>query len=359
MVNVYQRLRDRLDMFPQGFPRSKSGIELKILHDLFTPEEAEIALILRPFPEKAIAIAHRVGKDETKLQETLFDMSKRGLIMRYRAPDDQLYYWLIPWVIGIFEFQLNNLTRERVQLFEKYYEEAMVPAWRQAETLGFRVIPIEKEIEGNTTIQPYERVSEIIEANTVFAVADCICRKERAIVGEGCGKLLEACMVFGPAASYYVENGIGRAISKEEAKNILLKAEEEGLVHCSTNHASGKMFICNCCGCCCGLMRNVTKYDNPQVIIKSNYYAVNDARSCNACGTCVERCQVHAIRIDDDIAIIERDRCIGCGLCVSTCSTGSLSLTAKSPDETSHVFADEITRLQAVGKLTGKSYPFE
>ena len=362
MVAVYERLRDRLDQFPQGFPSSKSGVELKILQDLFTPGEAETALSLKPYPgfEEVSAVAQRAGKDEQELGETLYTMSKKGLIMRLRVSETELYYCLMPWVLGIFEFQVNNLTRDRIQLFEQYFEEATVPAWREVPNrLGYRVIPIEKEITAMTTIHPYERISQIIDSNTEFAVADCICRKERAIMGDSCGRLQEACMMFGPAAAYYIENGFGRAISKEEAKNILLKAEEEGLVHCSTNTLGGHLFICNCCSCCCGVIKHVTKYGNPRGITKSNYYAVNDADKCNDCGICVDRCQVHAIRIEDDVAVIESERCIGCGLCVTKCATGSLSMAAKSPDEASPVFADAIAMWQAVGQATGKNYPFE
>ncbi len=99
MINVYERLRDRLNMFPQGFPKSQSDVELRILRDLFTPKEAEIALSLRPNPqfETVSAIAQRAGKDETELGHTLFGMSKKGLIMRFRASDTDLYYCLIPW----------------------------------------------------------------------------------------------------------------------------------------------------------------------------------------------------------------------------------------------------------------------
>jgi electron transport complex protein RnfB len=208
-------------------------------------------------------------------------------------------------------------------------------------------------------IQPYERVSQIIDLHTMFAVADCICRKERAIIGDGCGRLQEACMMFGPAASYYIENGIGRAISKEDARNILIMAEDEGLVHCSTNTSGGQLYICNCCSCCCLLMKNITKYGNPKVLIKSNYYATNDVDRCNDCGICVDRCQVHAIRIKDGVAIINKEQCIGCGLCVTKCATGSLSMAAKSPDEASPVFADAVAMWQAVGQATGKNYPFE
>jgi len=44
MAEVYEKLRERLDMFPQGFPKTQSGVELEILKNLFTEEEAKIAL---------------------------------------------------------------------------------------------------------------------------------------------------------------------------------------------------------------------------------------------------------------------------------------------------------------------------
>lgn len=363
MVAVYEKLRERLDQFPQGFPSSKSGVELKILEDLFACREAEIALSLRPYPElePVPAIAQRVSIPEKELGATLYDMSKKGLIMRFRVSETDLYYCLMPWAIGIYEFQVNNLTRDKIQMYEQYFEEAVVPAWREVPNrLGFRVIPVEKQITAMTTIQPYERISQIIDSNTLFAVADCICRKERSIIGDSCGRLQEACMSFGPAAAYYIENGFGREISREEARNILLRTEEEGLVHCSSNTLGGHLFICNCCSCCCGVMKHITKYDNPRVVTKSNYYAVNDAEKCDECGICVDRCQVHAIRIEKWVALIDRERCIGCGLCVTKCATGSLSMAAKSPDEATPVFPDAVAMLQAVGQARGSSYhPFE
>jgi hypothetical protein len=243
MTTVYEKLRERLDMFPQGFPKTESGVELEVLQHLFTPDEAEIMLNLKPMPEKLSVIAQRTGKDETELGKTLYDMSKRGLLMRWRAPNKEMYYFLMPWMVGIWEFQLNRLNKENIELYERFYQEGMVPSWKKTKTGGFRVIPVQKEIEGKTEIQPYEKVSEIIESHTRFAVADCICRKERRMTGKGCDKLLEACMSFGPAADFYIENGIGREITKEEAKQILEKAEESGLIHCSSNQAGNKIFI--------------------------------------------------------------------------------------------------------------------
>jgi electron transport complex protein RnfB len=178
-------------------------------------------------------------------------------------------------------------------------------------------------------------------------------------MGDKCDKLLEACMSFGFAADYYIENGMAREISKEEAKHILLKAEEDGLVHCSSNHKGNKIFICNGCGCHCKALAFITKHNQPGLIAQSNYYAAVDADTCEGCETCTDRCQVGAIEMNDEVASITYDGCIGCGLCVSTCPTGSISMIHKQPDSLSHIFADDHDLMQARAKDTGKAFPFE
>ena len=120
MSEVYERLRERLDMFPQGFPKTESGVELEILERLFSPEEAEIGLSLRPYPEPVSTIAERMGGNEKKLGETLYDMSKRGLILRFKESEEVIYYFLAPWMVGIWEFQVKNLTQENIKLYENY-----------------------------------------------------------------------------------------------------------------------------------------------------------------------------------------------------------------------------------------------
>ena len=359
MADIYEKVRERLDMFPQGFPKTASGVELQILRRLFTPEEGEVMLALRPSPEPAPVVAGRLSRDAGEMGKQLYGMSKRGLIMRIRTPDGQILYGLAPWIVGIWEFQLKNLDPEFIKLTEKYAEEGMRPERRKAKISGMRTIPVEKEIIGAGEIESYEKVSEIIKVHTKFAVADCICRKERKLLGEGCDKLMEACMTFGPAADYYIENGLGREITREEAGAILLKAEEQGLVHCSSNQKGAKLFICNCCGCCCGVLRSVNKHNIPTAMTKSNYYAKVNGETCTGCEICLDRCQVNAIQVQDGSARIEKTKCIGCGLCVSTCPTESISMVHKGKEDLPVTFPDPMALLQAIGKEKGKAFPFE
>jgi electron transport complex protein RnfB len=359
MSEIHEKLRERLDMFPQGFPKTASGVELEILEDLFSEEDAGIALALRPYPEPVPVIAERLQMDEEDLGGHLYDMSKRGLILRYKESESTIYYFLAPWMIGIWEFQVKNLTTENIKRYEKYFEEGIVPANRKKSVGGFRVIPIEKEIQDSSEIEPYEKVSEIIASSTRFAVAECICRKEARMMSHGCDKLLESCMMFDMAADYYIDNGLGREITREEAKQVLMQAEESGQVHCSSNHKGQKIFICNCCGCCCKALAAITKYENPGLIAKSNFYAAVDTEACEGCEACLDRCQVNAIRMADDVAVITPEKCIGCGLCVSTCPTEAISMAHKDPDALSHIYADDFALALARSEDTGKAFPFE
>ncbi len=358
MAEVYEKLRERLDMFPQGFPKTPSGVEMEILEYLFTPEEAEFALSLGPYPEPLDALAEKMNREVSEIGPILYDMSARGLILRYKETEDSIYYFLAPWMVGIWEFQVNRLNRENAPMYEKFYEEGLAVAAKDRNVGGFRVIPVEQEIIDDKEVQPFEQVSAIIEANTKFAVANCICRKESEIMGDKCDKLLEACMTFGLAADYYIENRIAREITKEEARQILLKAEEDGLVHFSSNHKGNKIFLCNCCGCHCKALANINKHDNPALIAQSNYCATVDKETCEGCETCLDRCQVNAIQMQAEIAQISTANCIGCGLCVSTCPSDSIVMDRKQPGALSHIYTDDFELMQARAADTGKTFPF-
>ena len=174
----------------------------------------------------------------------------------------------------------------------------------------------------------YDEARKIIEAQGKILVAPCICRKEHEMVGKGCGKPKEACLIFAGGAYFYEKNGIGRVISKEEALDLLKMAEENALVLQPSN-AQKVMNICLCCGCCCQVLKNLKRYPQPAKIIHANYYAKIRPEECIGCEICLERCQMDAISMEEGVANIDLDRCIGCGLCVPTCSGPAIDLVQK------------------------------
>ncbi|MFX1561951.1 MAG: ATP-binding protein [Promethearchaeota archaeon] len=328
--DIYVRLREHLDSLPVGFPSTKSGVELRILRRLFTEEEAEMACHLQPLPETVEQIAKRTNRDSKELEALLEQMAKKGLIFKSKAGGKTAYRasW---FVIGIYEAQVKRLTKEFAQEFEEYIDENFEKWLYDSKTPQLRVVPVQSSITPSIGIASYEDARELIRQQSKIAVTECICKKEKALLGEGCDKPREVCLAFSTGAWSYIENGIGREITKEEALQILDLAEESGLV-ISPGNAQKTFCICCCCGCCCALLSNLKKLPNPAAFVASNHYAEVDSELCIGCGTCLDRCQIDAITVEEK-AIINLDRCIGCGLCVTTCPEEALTLRKKDESQ--------------------------
>jgi NAD-dependent dihydropyrimidine dehydrogenase PreA subunit len=327
MINdVYERLATHLNNLPAGFPRTESGVEIRILKRLFSEEEADIACNLRIFYEPVARIAKRLNQAPSELAETLYRMSLKGLISRADR-DDGPSYMAAQFVIGIWEFQVNNLNEELIRDMNEYIPY-LLDSFAKQDTKQLRIVPIGASLEGQGTVMPYDEARKLIESQKKIALAPCICRKEHRMIGEGCGKLTDACLVFSSAAYFYESNGMGRSISQEEALQILKRAEEEALVLQPTN--AQKIFnICLCCGDCCQILKSIKRLLKPASFVHTNYYVEVDKEKCVGCEVCIDRCQMDAVRMEGEVADINLDRCIGCGLCVSTCSTGAIALIRK------------------------------
>ncbi|MFX1474401.1 MAG: ATP-binding protein [Promethearchaeota archaeon] len=328
--DVYIKLREHLDSLPVGYPATKSGVELRILRRLFTEEEAEMACHLTPFAATAEQIAQKSGHTPADAEKLLEQMGRKGLIFTSRKGGVSTYRasW---FTVGILEQQVTRLTKEFLEDVEQYIEEGFRDEIISASTPQLRVIPVQASFDSTMQIAPYDSVRELVKQQSKLAVAECICRKGAQLKGEGCGKPLETCLVFGAGAYYYLENGFAREISQEEALEILDKAEEAGLV-LQPGNAQKTFNICCCCGDCCEILKNLRKFPKPSEMVATNYYAQVDPELCSSCETCLDRCQMDAITVPDT-AVIDLDRCIGCGLCVTTCPSDAITLKQKEPSK--------------------------
>jgi Na+-translocating ferredoxin:NAD+ oxidoreductase subunit B len=327
---IYEQLRQRLDDMATGFPPSESGVEIRILSRLFSPADATLFLLMSPMLETPESVADRLHLPVSETAAHLEDMAVRGLLFRQKK-NEQRRYAAVPFVVGIFEFQLNRVDEPLARDIYDYYEAALGKSFQACETPVMRTIPINRTLVSEWPIAPYEDVSQIFDDQKKIAVATCICRTAAKKAGHDCDKPMEACFIFGSHADYYVDNGMGRYIDKEEARQIAGRNEEAGLVMQPFNsqYVGG---MCSCCGCCCGMLRSLKKQDHPAQAVKSNYYAQVAADGCTGCEICLERCHMDAIDMGDDIARINLRRCIGCGLCVSTCPAEAIRLICKSED---------------------------
>lgn len=329
--DLYRKFRDNLNQMPIGYPPTESGVEIEILKKLFSDGEVEIALLLTPFSETPEEIALRTGVKESDLSQQLEAMAKKGLIFRIRR-NGKVRYQIAPFMIGIYEYSVKKINPELARLYKTYYDEAFLGELGISDIPGFKVIPIEENIQPDQELLPHHTLENKIREARRISVAECICRKEAHLAGEGCNRPLETCLNFGVAAEYYIENGIGREIDADEAIAIIREADRAGLVHAGANskHLSN---ICNCCPCCCASMKGITlKGHNKRKYMNSLYEAIIDTDACTECEACLENCPVRAISLRD-IMQVDRTKCLGCGICAGKCPTGAIAVMLRKDRE--------------------------
>ncbi len=329
--DAYKRLAERLDNLPNGFPPTEDGAELKLLAKLYTPEEAELASQLLIKLESAAQVASRLGLDYGITRQLLKSMARKGLIKAGKA-DDGLGYGLLPFVVGIYENQTGSaLDEELARLFEDYYQRAFTQILA-VQPAFHRVIPVGESIKMDMTVAPYESAAGIIENAKSWAVLDCICRKQKALIGQACQHPVDVCMAMSDTPDAYTTNDVIKALTKEEAYAVLRRADQAGLVHSVSNNQRGNWYICNCCTCSCGILRGMAELGIANVVASSAFINTVEEDLCTACGLCVEYCQFDALSMDGT-ATVNRTRCVGCGVCVTACPEQALVLVRRPEDE--------------------------
>jgi len=326
-TNVYQKLRKHLDDLPGGYPATDTGVEMRILKSLFTPEEALLATYLTLIPEEARVVARRakIGKDEAAIR--LKEMALKGLIFSVEAHPGKSAYVAAQFMFGIWEFHVKNLTPEFVADVNEYKPYLRKSMWAKPQ---LRTIPVGQSIQNEMNVMTYERAAELTEGHDHFSIAPCICRKEKKMMGKECDRPENTCMGFGIGAEYAIKNGFGRACDKQEMLDVLQAANDHALVLQPAN-SQEITYMCACCGCCCDILSFLKEAPKPSSLVSTPFVVEADSAKCEACETCVDRCQMDALSMVEKKVFLEADHCIGCGLCVTTCPSGALTLKRK-PD---------------------------
>lgn len=340
-VDVYRELQKHLDKMPVGYPATESGLELRILKFIYTPEEAQLTLNLNFQAEPLKKIYRRVKKTGIsieELEEKLDTMYRKGAInfgKRIEEGKEIKYYATAPFAIGFYEYQLNRMTKEFAKDAHEYLENTFIKdEYNKSGVPQLRTIPIEQSLEHELLVSSYDNFRTMIEnVGEPIAVANCICRTSMDLLDTPCKKtnLRESCFSFRTAARTYIEQGFAREITKEEALEIVKKAEEDGLV-LQPGNSQRPFVLCTCCGCCCEILTSEKMIAEPAQFFATNFYAEVDQDLCIGCGICVERCNMDAVHLEDDISHVDKTKCIGCGVCVPTCTEEAIKLYKKEQE---------------------------
>jgi len=360
-TELYRELQKHLDKMPVGYPATKSGVEIDLLKAIFTPQEAKITTHLDYKHKNVDQIFETAGEEvgsQEELTRILDDIVSKGGISR-RTRDGQLQYALIPFVLwGMYEQQLKRLDAEFLNNTGQYLMGEMGYELATNKLPKMRVIPIEESVEIRHRVATYDELRLLIEgAGEHIAIQECMCKKINDMQGKHCQTTdrREVCMSLGDLADLYVEEGWGRQISQEEALEIARKSEEEGLVLMPGNEQQ-PTFMCACCSDCCQMLAMAKAFPKPADVLGSNFFAQVNAELCTGIGTCVERCPLDAVSMNNGFASVDLGRCIGCGLCVPTCPEDAIVLVKKELETVPPLNEEELfdTILAQKSTVTGR-----
>ncbi len=329
-MEPYRRLAEHLNALPNGFPPTESGVELQLLAKIFKPEEAELTSHLRLTLETPTEIAARLGGEAEDLAPRLKAMARRGVIAVARS-EAGLTYGALPFVFGIYESQIQTIDPELARLFEDYYLQSF-GRMLAIEPQVHRVIPIEESLQAGIEIKPYESAAEMLDQAKAWGVLDCICRTQKALIGEACHHPVDVCLALSQTPNAFEHNPVVRALTHAQALGVLDRAAEAGLVHSVNNTERDVVYVCNCCTCSCGILRGIADLGIANAVARSAFVNRVVEEACVACELCLDRCQFDALFLDR-VVQIDETRCVGCGACALACPEEALHLVRRDEAE--------------------------
>ena len=330
---------DKLEFYAKrlGYPKSETlGKILSIIFD--TPEKQQIATLL---PATIEQLEQATGLPEKTVTKNLTEMREFGAILKDHKNDQEEMFALYPGIIELRDAVLltPGIDNEMVEMWDHLIRKELpkaLPAWVEMKVPPvMRTIPVEKTVDSRSTVLDMESARTIVENANQIVVIPCVCRSSRHSLNKSpdCPAPEDAhiCILINRFGQESLERGIGQEITSKAAVEKLKAAEEAGLVHMTRNNVKDDLALCNCCSCCCtGLfLVNQIKYD---AFAPSRFQVRLDEEACVGCETCIDRCQFHAIEVDD-VARIDLDSCFGCGNCVLTCPSDALVLEEVRPRE--------------------------
>jgi Pyruvate/2-oxoacid:ferredoxin oxidoreductase delta subunit len=307
-----------------------------MVEELFTPQEAEVNNAMPKGFFTAKALAATMGRDEKEIEAVLEAMADKGLCLAV-SMDQSRVYQAARFMVGILEFQFmpgkttgrDKKIAQLIYAYKKAFDQKTDRSVMSFPTT--RVITVDALVKVDNQVHTYDQVKTFIDQSDPIAVTTCYCRHAAFLRGEDIhGMPNDVCMQFGPWAQYAIERLGARKLSKQEAMEVLNRAEEAGLIHMSQNMTEGISFLCNCDRWHCVSVQNALAKAKPGHFFNSGFEPRFDPDLCAACQACIDRCPAEALVMrEEGHPLVNLDRCFGCAVCATGCPSQAISMVNK------------------------------
>lgn len=361
---VYVKFRALLNTYGHGVGQATDTSFVAIMNEVSEDEAQAYLEMPRGHQFSALEFSAQSGRSLEECEQYCESLHKSGWISKTEGSRGVLY-GQIAFLYGIEENHTPALHEDPAYagaFTGTYGSDGTQVAYGLSGTPFFITTPVCKEAVKDGAINPLDDMFALLDTKEKFAVSPCPCRTLGIVNGgpvhiegcpggdydikdmrvDACGHYLETCLVLGEEAEFWIDLGVGREISREEAKQLLQRSVDDGMIlqRIPTKEAEN---ICSCHGDCCGILscwKMVNTSESRTFKQISRYELEVDTDACIGCGACVERCPMSAVSLGEDGKAELTDACFRCGQCTLTCPAGARILVPRPEDEIMPIFED-------------------